>query len=117
MFDSPDFEAIAVEDAERIALLELGPADVRRVTEIYNRWLKILFGDAGKQLPADGLRPRPSITLAPGEDVRRSIILRWGNRPQQELFAQIWIDTSGAQPEVKYRFNGYGYPPGNSIAF
>jgi hypothetical protein len=117
--DRPDFEALAKEDADRVDQLSLSALHKQRLTEIYNRWLKILYGEARKQLNLDGppAHPNAGIEMVASNDVRRIVTVQFGERARKLLFAQIWIEVSGAAFEVRYQYHGYGYPSGASIAF
>jgi hypothetical protein len=115
-YDPPHWETLAAEDADRIDHLNLSPTEKKRVVEIYNRWLRILYGEAGKQLNMSGLHPERTIEMVDG-DVCRIVTIQFGERGKNELFGQIWIDMHGKRPEVRYQFHGYGYPKEASIAF
>jgi hypothetical protein len=117
-FETPDFKSITAEDALRIARLQLEPDDELRVAGAYEHWLQLLCAEARKQRDTSDshsrFHPHVIVTSVPGRDVRRNVILDWVDGAEPELFAQIWIDRSGAK--VMYRFCGHGYPAGDQGA-
>lgn len=119
--ETPDFTAIAAEDALRIGRLQLAPDEELHVAGRYEYWLHQLCEQGRKQRNMSGsdspFHPRVIVTSVPGQDMRRNVMLDWGGGREPEPFARIWIERSGAQAKVMYEFLGHGYPAGDQDAF